>query len=420
MDGSSITMILVLAFLIMMSAYFSATETAYSTVNKIRLKNGAAEGNKRARLVLRQLEDYDKLLSTILIGNNIVNIASASLATVLFTKYFGEPGVTISTVVMTVLVLIFGEISPKSLAKESPERFAMFSAPFLKFFCAILAPLNFLFRGWKKLLSKLFKGQESQGITEDELITIVEEAESEGGIDAHEGELIRSAIEFNDLKAEDIFTPRVDIVAVDKADSMGKIAKTFDENNFSRLLVYDDTVDNIVGVIHEKDFYALMREGRSQIDPAVKDVVYANPTMKISTLLRNLQQSSTHMAVVVDEYGGTEGIVTMEDIIEELVGEIWDEHDEVIQFFREGEDGSLYISCNADVEDMCERLNLPFTDEMEACSSVSGWVVQELGKIPEVGDSFDYQNLRITVVKTDFRRVVEIRAELMPSEQAVV
>lgn len=408
MDSSSIIMLAVLLILVLMSGYFSSTETAFSCVNKIRLKNMAAAGNRRAKLVLRLAEDYDRLLSTILIGNNIVNLSAASIATVLFTRWLGDTGVPVSTAVLTVVVLIFGEISPKSLAKEKPEKVAMAFAPLLRFFIVTLKPVNFLFTQWKKLLLRIFKGGDEQGITEEELMTIVGEAENDGGIDAHEGKLIRSAIEFHDLNAEDILTPRVDIVAVEDSDSLEEIAKTFKENHFSRLPIYHGNLDDIRGVLHEKDFYSYCWEDGAPVSDQMQAVIWVPENMPISRLLNQMQQAATHMAVVVDEFGGTAGIVTLEDILEELVGEIWDEHDEVSEEFRRNDDGSMTISCSANLEDMFALFSM---DEERDYVSVSGWVMEELGRIPAVGDSFDYGGLHVTVTKTDGRRVVEIRVE---------
>lgn len=409
MESSSISMIIILVVLTTMSAYFSATETAFSSLNRIRLKNLANNGNKRAIMTLALSEDYDRMLSTILIGNNIVNIASASLATVIFVKYFPEAGVTISTVVMTIVVLIFGEISPKSLAKEAPENFAMLSAPILKLFIIILAPLNYFFMIWKKVLSKIFKVKEDRSITEEELITIVEEAQQEGGINAQEGELIRSAIEFNDLDVTDVLTPRVDIVAISENEDKHKIAEIFKESAFSRLPVYKETVDTIIGVINQKDFHNYISHTELAIESIMKPVVYTTSSMKISKLLKMLQQTKTHIAVVMDEYGGTKGIATLEDIIEELVGEIWDEHDEIINDFEKIADNQYKISCSANLSKMFDLFHINKEFDM---NTVSGWVTHELDRIPNVGDSFTFENLHITVTKTDFRRVLEIIVEV--------
>lgn len=403
MESGSWIIVLVLVFLVLMSAYFSATETAFTSLNRIRLKNMAYGGNKRAKLALELSDNYDKLLSTILIGNNIVNITSASLATVIFVAGFGDLGVTLSTVVMTIVVLIFGEISPKSIAKDSPERFAMFSAPLLKFFIVLLAPLNFLFMQWKNLLSKIFRAKDDRSITDEELLVMVEEARMEGGIDDNEGELIRNAIEFTDLEVLDIVTPRVDVVAVRKDMMREEIAAVFKNSGFSRLPVYEGSVDNIIGVILNKDFYNCSGE----IDSVIKPILYIPFSTKISALLALLQKSKTHIAVVTDEFGGTMGIVTMEDILEELVGEIWDEHDDVIEEIVPLEDGSYAVCGSANTGKLFELLH---EDEPEdSASSVSGWVLEQIGKIPNEGDAFSFEGAEITVTKMDSRRVVEVR-----------
>ncbi len=414
MASSSITLIAVIVVLLILSAYFSATETAFSSVNRIRLKNMAANGNKRAETVLKLSEDYSKVLSTILIGNNIVNIASATLATVLFVKYWGDAGATISTVAMTFLVLLFSEITPKSLAKETPERFAMFSVPFLRFFMVLLTPLNFLFSLWKKLLSKLFRSRGDQKITEEELLTIVEEAQQEGGINQQEGELIRSAIEFNELEASDIVTPRVDIVAVEEKSTPEEVAAVFRDSGFSRLPVFQGSLDNIIGVLHQKDFYRMFGQKDFCLAALVKPVVYVIPSARISKLLRQLQQINSHLAIVTDEFGGTIGLVTLEDILEELVGEIWDEHDEVIQEFVPLGEGLYKIMCGASIDKLFDLFHI--TEETEV-SSVSGWVIEQMGHIPVEGESFSYENLVITVHKTDGKRVQEILVTMRPASE---
>ena len=407
--GSDIILIIALGLLILMSAYFSATETAFSSANRIRLKSMAGAGNKRAALVLKMSDNFDRLLSTILIGNNIVNIVATSLATVLFTRHWGDMGVTLSTVVMTVLVLIFGEISPKSLAKESPEKFAMFSAPILKVIMILLTPLNWLFMKWKKLLSKLFKNKDTQSMTEEELMTIVEEAEEDGGIDEHEGELIRSAIEFNDVSVQDILTHRVDLIAIDDEMSNEEIKEVFLNNGLSRLPVYKDTIDHIIGVLHEKDFMAFLNKGGTDYHSVIQQVLFIPENMKISNLLRSLQKSKTHLAVVVDEFGGTAGIVTMEDILEELVGEIWDEHDEVIETFQKLDEVTTLVNCSADLDDLFEVLDIKQDPDSFDSTTVSGWVMEELDRLPEEGDSVAFEGYQVTVMKVDDRRVAQIK-----------
>ena len=408
-------MTVAIVILVMCSAYFSATETAFTSLNTIRMKTWAENGDKRAARALALEQDYDKLLSSILIGNNIVNITATTISTLLFTKIFVTYGATISTVVITIVVLIFGEISPKSVAKEFPERFAMFSAPILRVIILVLTPLNFLFSMWKKLLSKIFKPSGDDGITEEELMGIVDQAESEGGLDAHEGDLIRASIEFNELDVSDILTPRVDLVAVDEESTMQEVGALFVENGYSRLPVYHETIDNIIGVIHQKDFYKARVRGEDRLAMIKSPVVYTTPNTKIFKLLRILQMNKVHMAVVVDEYGGTEGIVTLEDILEELVGEIWDEHDEVTEFLHKQPDGSYNIDCTTDLDDMYDLFEIK--GECEA-STVSGWVLEQIDRIPKQGDHFIAEGLEVTVTAVDNRRVMEINVKPVPQEKA--
>lgn len=415
MDSSLIGMTVAIVLLVMCSAYFSATETAFTSLNTIRMKTWAENGDKRAARALALEQDYDKLLSSILIGNNIVNITATTISTLLFTKIFVTYGATISTVVITIVVLIFGEISPKSVAKEFPERFAMFSAPILRVIILVLTPLNFLFSMWKKLLSKIFKPSGDDGITEEELMGIVDQAESEGGLDAHEGDLIRASIEFNDLDVSDILTPRVDLVAVDEESTMQEVGALFVENGYSRLPIYHETIDNIIGVVHQKDFYKARVRGEDRLAMIKSPVVYTTPNTKIFKLLRILQMNKVHMAVVVDEYGGTEGIVTLEDILEELVGEIWDEHDEVTEFLRKQPDGSYNIDCTTDLDDMYDLFEIK--GECEA-STVSGWVLEQIDRIPKQGDHFIAEGLEVTVTAVDNRRVMEINVKPVPQEKA--
>lgn len=411
---SSAGLIIWLVILILCSAYFSATETAFSSLSRIRLKNLAAEGSKKAAMALKLSENYDKLLSSILIGNNVVNITASSLATVLFIKYFPVYGVTASTIVMTILVLIFGEISPKSLAKESPEEFAMFSAPIIRAIIIVLTPFNFLFGLWKILLNKLFKTSNDRGITEQELITMVEEAQNEGGIDAQEGDLIKSAIEFNDLEAGDILTPRVDLTAVDIEEDQQAIYNVFMESRFSRIPVYKDTIDNIVGVIHQRDFFVMIRTKGQTMQNIIKPVIFVSDSIKISKLIKHLQKSKAHMAVVTDEYGGTMGIVTMEDILEELVGEIWDEHDDVVNDTEKISENEYMVSGSADVGELFEMFGLKCDVEQ---NTVNGWAMEQLEKIPEIGDSFTDENFAVTVKELDGRRIGKVLLRYIPPQE---
>ena len=413
LDSASIGMLVTLVVLVAMSAYFSATETAFTSLNRIRLRTKADNGSLRAAKTLELAEEYDKLLSTILIGNNIVNITATTVATVLCTKWFRQYGPTVSTVALTVIILIFGEITPKSLAKEMPERCAMFAYPLLKLLMVVLTPMNFLFTQWKRLLGRVFRSGGDDGITEEELVGMVDQAETEGGLDEHESDLIRNAIEFNDLEVSEILTPRVDLVAAEEDSTMEEVAALFAESGYSRIPIYHETIDNIVGVVHEKDFYAARYRGETMVSNIKAPVFYTTGNTKISELLRILQKNKAHMAVVVDEYGGTEGIATLEDIVEELVGEIWDEHDEVIETFQKQPDGSYLIACSADLDDMYDLFQVKGSCD---AATLSGWVMEQVGRVPEVGDHFQAEGLDVTVTRVEHRRVLEIKVRVMEEE----
>lgn len=400
-------LIISIVILIIFSAFFSATETAFSTYNKIKMKNEASSGNKRAQTVLYLSEDYDRLLSTILIGNNIVNIASTTLSTILFTQLFGgAKGPTLSTVVMTVLVLIFGEISPKSIAKDMPESFAMAVAPFLKIIYIILKPLNSLFTLWKKLLTKIIKIKNPDIITEEEVLTIVEEATHDGTFNEHESDLIRNAIEFDDLEVSEICTPRTGIVAVKDTAEVDEVTSVFNECGFSRLPVYKKSIDNIIGFINQKDYYRYVVEGQQSMSDIIKPMPLIPPTTNISKLMRNLQQQHTQIALIIDEYGGTFGIITLEDILEELVGEIWDEHDNEIPEIIRSNDDEYIVLGTANLNDVFEYFDKECDSDFV---SLNGWLSEKLERIPCVNDTVTYDNLVFTVLKANMRRAIEVK-----------
>ena len=408
-----------LVILVGFSAFFSASETAFSSLNQIRLKSRAEDGDSSAARVLAMAEQYDKLLSTILIGNNIVNIAAASIGTILFTRMLGaERGATVSTIVLTIIVLIFGEVTPKSLAKEMPEMVATAVSPFLVLLMALMTPLTWLFTQWKKLLGHFVHSGEADTITEGELMTMVSEAENDGELTDRESELIRSAIEFDDVEVEEILTPRVDVVAVEDDIPLEELAQTFAESGYSRLPVYHGTIDNIIGVVHEKDFYIARLKKATKIDDLVVPTLYTTGSTQISQLLRTLREQHHHLAVVVDEYGGTEGIITLEDILEELVGEIWDEHDEVTEDFRKQSDGSWLVSGSASVDDLYEELDLPEEEDIDS-NTVNGLVQEKTCHLPKVGDRFTLGEYDGVVTRTAKRRVTEVRlTPAAPAEDA--
>lgn len=413
------TLWVALVILVGFSAFFSASETAFSSLNQIRLKSRAEDGDSSAARVLNMAEQYDKLLSTILIGNNIVNIAAASIGTILFTRMLGaERGATVSTIVLTIIVLIFGEVTPKSLAKEMPEKVATAVSPFLVLLIALMTPLTWLFTQWKKLLGHFVHSGEADTITEGELMTMVSEAENDGELTDRESELIRSAIEFDDVEVEEILTPRVDVVAVEDDIPLEELAQTFAESGYSRLPVYHGTIDNIIGVVHEKDFYIARLKKATKIDDLVVPTLYTTGSTQISQLLRTLREQHHHLAVVVDEYGGTEGIITLEDILEELVGEIWDEHDEVTEDFRKQSDGSWLVSGSASVDDLYEELDLPEEEDIDS-NTVNGLVQEKTCHLPKVGDRFTLGEYDGVVTRTAKRRVTEVRlTPAAPAEDA--
>ena len=407
--------------LLLLSAFFSATETAFTSLNRIKMNNMANDDVKNAKLVLKLEDRYDKLLSTILIGNNIANIGMTAIATVMFVALLGGSlGPTASTVVMTVAVLIFGEISPKNIAKEHPEGFALFAAPIMRGLMWLFTPLNVFFSLWKKLLGKLFGTQENGSYTEDELITIVEEAQIGGSIGKEQQELITNAIEFDDLEAIDVITPRVDIVAVELGTSVEEIGRTFKESGLSRLPVYEDDLDNIIGIINQKDFHNYVVGENRELEQYIKPVAYVAESIKAAVLLKKMQTKKTHIAIIVDEYGGTTGLVTMEDIIEELVGKIYDEHDaiemrEVTRLY----DGSYSVAGGANVEKFFEMVG---EDIDINATTINGWVMIELDRLAKVGDTFTYRSrhkiFHVRVTRADERRalMVQIRIEDIPEE----
>lgn len=416
MDSHSTGLIVTIIIMIILSAYFSATETAFSSLNRIRIKNLAESGNRRAKLTYRLAGNYDELISSVLVGNNIVNITASSVATVLFIQMLGgSAGPTASTVIMTIIILIFGEVTPKSIAKESPEAFAMFSAPIINVLIYVFKPINFLLVSIKKLVSRFIKVSGDRTISESELLTIVEEAEQEGGINANESTLIHNVIEFDDLEAIDIFTPRVDVEAIPADSDVEDIAQLFIQTGFSRLPVYEESIDNIIGLINEKDFHNYVVRGGAALESIVKPVEFIPPSMKISVLLKLLQKNKSHLAVIVDEFGGTEGIVTLEDIIEELVGEIWDEHDRVVESFRKLSENVYLVDCSTDLDEMFAFFGIKA--EAEA-STINGWVIEQLDRIPEKGDSFDFENLHVAVEETEYQRATRVRITVTPKPEA--
>lgn len=403
-------MIAILVVCVALSAFFSSSETAFTSANRVKLKTMAANGNKRAKMALALSEDYDRLITTILIGNNIVNIAGSSLATSLFLVLLvnHQNLVTpVSTAVMTIIILIFGEVSPKAIAKESPETLAMTFAPVLKFLCTIFTPFAIFFTQLKKLLTRIFDTEDGESFIEEELMTMVEEAESEGDMEHHEGELIRSAIEFNDDRdVLNVMTPRVDVTSIEDTATIEEAAELFRSSGYSRVPVFHEDMDHIVGILNEKDFYLMTHKGCTEIVQIMTPPVYAPSTLKLSKLLKLFQAQKTHLIIVLDEFGGTEGIVTMEDVLEELVGEIYDEHDDVEQETVTMDDGSRLVEGGMQLSELLEELGV---EDIYNAETVGGFAAEVLGIIPFVGAAFETDEIRGLVTQMDKRRVMQVR-----------
>ncbi len=420
MDGSSIPIfVLLLIVLIMLSAYFSASETAFSSYNRVRMKSEAEDKKgKKARRVLFLSENYEKLISTILIGNNIVNIVATSIATLLFTHLLPNNeavAATASTVVMTLAVLTFGEITPKTIAKRTADGFSKKVVGSLSFLTMLFTPLTAIFNLWQKFVMSFVKGTDDDNVTEDEIITVVEEAAEDGEIDEQESELIKNVIKFSDLDVNDILTPRVDVAAVDISWDRERISKVFAETEFSRLPIYEENIDNIVGILYQKDF---SNHADIDVSKLVKPVKFIFSSMKISRLLKLFQESKCHMVVVNDEYGGTEGIVTLEDVIESLVGEIYDEHDEVVEDIVKLSEDRFRVLGSTSIDKFMEffALEQEEGEDDSDITTVSGFAAHNLEKIPDQGDRFEYENLKIVITKTDSNRVLESVVTVFPKE----
>lgn len=404
MSSNHIMMMVGILALIVLSAFFALSETAFSSINRIRMKSHAESGNKKAALALRLSNDYGRTLSTVLVGNTIVNIATASISAVFFVELFGAAGVTLSTVVTTVLILVFSEVTPKTIAKENPEHYAMMTAPMLHFFSVILRPVNYLFDLWKKVLARLIKTQSNNTITEEELRSLVDEAEQEGAINVEDKHMIQNAFEFNDSYVKEILTPRLDLVAYDLDDPAEDLMQKFLVSGFTRIPVYRNQVDEIQGFVHLHDVFALSQKKTKSIQDIIRPVLFIPSTTKISSLLKQFQKDKVHLAVVIDEYGGVLGIATLEDVLEELVGEIWDEKDEIRQDIRKMAGGNFLVLGKANIKDVLE---LFYLEASTSSTSVNGWIAEQLGHLPVEGDVLQYKNLEIKVLKTQGNRILE-------------
>ena len=412
------SLIVILVILILCAAYFSASEAAFQSASKIKLKNLANKGTTRAENVLKLLEHNKLFLPSLLVAKIIFQITAITVSLMLFQLLFIEIGTLVSTIVMIILIIIFTEILPKTIATHFDEQFAMNNITVLKVVALLLKPLTFFFSLWEKLCHSFFRTEEDNSYTGEELITMIEEVEKDGNIDAREGELIISAIEFNEAEVQDIYTPRVDVVAVDIDWDIERIEEVFLNNPYSRLPIYEESIDNIIGFIHGRDLQKLAKTRKGSIKDIIQDPIRVSESMKISELLKIIQKNKSHLAIVIDEYGGTEGIVTLEDIIEELVGDIWDEHDEVVVDIEQISDNSYLVDGGAYVDDVFELLDVHDDTEYDA-NTISGWISEHFNRIPEKGETIRYKNLLITVLDADDRTVdkLKIDYEIYPVDE---
>ena len=416
MDSSIIAKIFLVIVMMAFSALFSSTETAYSSVNKLRLKNYEAQGNKKAAKALKLANRFDDVLTAVLIGNNIVNIAISSVSTLIFVGFFGSSGAGISTAVVTILVLIFGEVLPKSYAKRNAEKLALLFASPLSVLVTVLKPFVWILNK----MSSIFKGGEAPTVTEDELKYMIDEIEEEGIIEEQESELVKSALDFDEITVGEILIPRVKVIRVEVTDSIDEIKKTFGNEMYSRMPVYEKSLDNIIGIITNKAFFKMLVEGKTDIREIVQEVPHIADTNLISEAMKLMQRAKIHLAVVTDQYGGTRGIITLEDIIEELVGEIYDEDDEIINKIIKIDDNKYESDGDAEIDDLLEILELDEESVATDYSTVGGWISDAAEHIPDAGETVESGIFRLTAIQVNENKVEKVLIEILsvPDEES--
>lgn len=422
-DTLTIIYIVFIALLIVCSGFFSMSETAFTSASPVRLKKMSKDGNKKAARAVAILEDYDKFLTTILIGNNLVNIAATTLSTLVFAVLLGEAtGSIASTVVMTLVVLTFGEITPKTLAKRNPERYVLRVVGVVRAVEIILSPLSWIFGKLTKYIGSRVEGAAST-MTEDELEVMIDEIEGDGVIEKSEGELIKSAMRFDDTPVSEVYVPRMDVVAIDVKSSEEDLGRLFSDTGFSRIPVFDTSIDNIVGVVYAKEYFSRRFNGEHfTLKELTKPVKYVPETMSIATIFNDFQKTKIHMAVVLDSYGGTMGIVTLEDILENLVGEIWDESDDIQQDVVPQSDGTWLVKGTANIYDVMEKIGAEFDPGEYDDYSVMGYVFYRLNRAPMRGDKVRSGGVDISVKTVKGRRAIECvfakNGEVQSSEES--
>lgn len=415
MDNSDLWKIILIVAMMIFSALFSGTETAFSSVNKLRLKNYEAQGSKKAAKALRLANRFDEVLTAVLIGNNIVNIAASSVSTLLFISIFGSNGAAISTIVITLTVLTFCEVIPKSYAKKNAEKIALAFAGPLTFLITLFKPLVFLLN---KLSAVFDRGGEAPSVTEDELKYMIDEIEEQGVIEEQESELVKSALEFDDITVNEILIPRVKVIGVEVNSTIDEIKELFSSEMYSRLPVYEKSLDDIIGIITNKAFFKMLVEGRSDIRSIIQEVPHISDSKLISEAMKDMQRSKVHLAVVIDQYGGTKGIITLEDIIEELVGEIYDEDDEIIASVVKLADDRYEVAGDLSISDMLEQIGLDDDIVDTECTSVGGWVTDVMEHIPDAGETAETGRFRLTAKEVSEQTVDKVIVEVLPEPES--
>ena len=420
MDGSQINSIIIFFVCVGFSAFFSSSETAYTSVSRIRLKHASEDGDRQAQKALNLQQNFESLLSTILIGNNLVNIAASSIATLFFINLFPTYGATIATVATTVILLLFGEITPKLIAKVYSEPVAKKVATPINLLMKIFTPFVWIFSQWQKFIRRIIPLTSNELISEEELLSIVDEARLGGSIEKEEHKLVKAAIEFDDMDISAILTPRVDVIGFDINDTDAEIQALYVSSPFTRMVVYDEDVDNVVGTLHVKDFFRYLDAKENNLDKyhSIHDLLtkplLVPPTIALSDLLTSMQEAFTHIAVVVDEFGGMIGIVTMEDVLEELVGEIWDESDVVRTDIRKLKEPDTYlIQGTYSIDKLFELFHIK-TDEVWMSNTVNGFIIEQFEYIPENNEVLYYNDLKFTIVNALRQRVNEVVVERIP------
>ncbi len=397
---------------IILSGVFSAAEMAISSCNRVRMENEAKDGNKKAARVLKLTDSYDNTLSTILLSNNLVNIAASSLSTVYIILLTGSDDLTwLMTVVVTVLVIIFGETIPKIISKKHANSLSQGMSGFIMFLYRLLWPVNFIVVTITAYLSRPF-GKKEVAVEDEkteELQAIIETAEDEGVIDSDRSEIVAAAIDFSDVSASDVMTARVDIEAIDIDDPVSKVMKQVSRSRKSRFPVYRDSIDNIIGVMHLNPFLKAMASGEKvDIEKLMNEPCYVYKTAKLPHVLDVLKDARQHLAIVTDEYSGTLGILTMEDVLEEIVGDIWDDNDEIEEEVVESETGELIVDGDMPTGDFLERLGIDEDDWEYESQTAGGWAIEYMEDFPKEGDAFDYKDFHIVVSEAEERRVVQL------------